>query len=399
MTSMLKKADPAKAWKWFRAMGSPKMVLAPMVDQSELPFRMMSRKYGAELCFTPMLHSLIWQKSQVYRKEQFQTCPEDKPLIAQMCGNDKHALLELALQLQESGVDAVDLNLGCPQGIARRGNYGAFLLEDQDTVVDIVSHLYQKLDIPVTCKIRILLTGEDDTISYCKRLQEAGCSLITVHGRTRNQKHHQTGTNNFEFIKRVKDELDIPVYANGGIQTYEDIQKCLEVTGCDGVMVAEGSLSNPLIFSQKESKHPLEIAKEYLEFYHKYPGETPPKYIRPHLFKILHRQLAKFTDVRAKLGKVYAVDDIQKVLIALEAEEKNSGGTFDELYGEIPTWYDRWRTHNLKNMPGRKKRGEKKGTKKDETASMKKQKMEKGDQKETDEDEVANQIFDTVSSS
>lgn len=123
-----------KAWEFFRKIGSPKYVCAPMVDQSELSFRMLTRKYGATLCYTPMLHSRLTVEDKTYLDKNFNTCPEDRPLVAQFCGNDPDTILKACLKIQDM-CDAVDINLGCPQGIARTGNYGSFLLEKPDVIL------------------------------------------------------------------------------------------------------------------------------------------------------------------------------------------------------------------------------------------------------------------------
>ena len=119
----------------FRNVG--KVVLAPMVNQSELAFRMLCRKYDTNLCFTPMIHSRLFVEDARYAKDVFSTVPEDRPLVIQICGNDPHIMLKASEKLQDH-CDAIDINFGCPQNIARRGNYGAFLLEDEEKVLHIV---------------------------------------------------------------------------------------------------------------------------------------------------------------------------------------------------------------------------------------------------------------------
>lgn len=139
--------------------GQPVMVCSPMVDQSELAFRILCRRYRPNtLCFTPMLHSKRFVHDKTYRSKFFTTCEIDRPLIAQFCGDDSATLITAAKMI-EKHVDAIDLNLGCPENIAKKGHYGSFLLNEPETIIQIVQEMITGLDIPVTCKIRIMESG------------------------------------------------------------------------------------------------------------------------------------------------------------------------------------------------------------------------------------------------
>lgn len=187
----------------------------------------------------------------------------DRPLFVQFCSNDPDDLLGAAKHVQ-AFCDAVDLNLGCPQGIARRGHYGAFLQEDQELIYKLISTLAQNLDVPVTAKMRILETKEK-TLAYAKMILSAGASLITVHGRQRHQKGHETGVADWSVIRYLRENLppETVIFANGNILQYDDIQRCLDATGADAVMSAEGNLYDPSIFAAPPPEVDGKVEREY----------------------------------------------------------------------------------------------------------------------------------------
>lgn len=239
------------------------------------------------LAYTPMLHARLFRDALKYRDHYFQPTKTglaalpsaepgdksgdaymdgnpaiDRPLIVQFCANDPNELLEAARYVQPY-CDAVDLNLGCPQGIAKKGHYGAFLQEDWDVIYRLINTLHENLDIPVTAKIRILETKEK-TLRYAQMILSAGASILTVHGRNRDQKGHKTGLADWSAIRYLREHLppDTVLFANGNILQHEDIEQCLVKTGADGVMSAEGNLCDPTIFAK-----PPPIGEEGREYW------------------------------------------------------------------------------------------------------------------------------------
>ncbi|KAJ7944455.1 tRNA-dihydrouridine synthase [Quillaja saponaria] len=265
-----------RAWAHWNKLGRPKLIVAPMVDNSELPFRMLCRKYGAEAAYTPMLHSRIFTENEKYRNEEFTTCKEDRPLFVQFCANNPDTLLEAARKV-EPYCDYVDINLGCPQRIARRGNYGAFLMNNLPLIKSLVEKLAVNLNVP-----------------------DAGCSLLAVHGRTRDEKDGKKFRADWNAIRAVKNALKIPVLANGNIRHMDDVQHCLEETGADGVLSAETLLENPALFSgfrtsewvvegedsnMQRKLDQADILLDYLKLCERYP--VPWRMIRSHVHKML----------------------------------------------------------------------------------------------------------------
>ncbi|KAF9443764.1 Dus-domain-containing protein [Macrolepiota fuliginosa MF-IS2] len=321
-------------------LGSPKYIVAPMVDQSELAWRRLSRRYGAQVIYSPMINAKMFntQAHKTYRDNNFNiTCGEegdptiDRPLVVQFCANDPDQLLASA-KIIEPYCDAVDINLGCPQDIAKKGKYGAFLQDDWDLIYKLINTLHTNLSIPVTAKFRVFPTVEK-TVAYARMLERAGAQILTCHGRIREQRGVNTGLADWTKIRAVKEAVSVPVFANGNILYQSDIFNCLNATGADSVMSAEGQLYNPALFNGLTAmftpsspsttlslppSHPdylsdeqillrqprhCDLAIEYLDIVLSQKTPTTVSAVKGHLFKIMRPGLTREKDLRERLGK------------------------------------------------------------------------------------------------
>jgi len=273
---------------------------------------------------------------------------EDRPLIVQFCANDPEQLLSSA-KVVEPFCDAVDINLGCPQDIAKKGRYGAFLQDDWDLIFSMINTLHINLSIPVTAKFRVFPTVKK-TVEYARMLERAGAQIITCHGRTREQRGHNTGLADWAKIKAVKEAVSIPVFANGNILYYSDIARCLDATGADAVMSAEGNLYNPTLFTpyspaSTSTAFPFDgglhlphadLALEYLRIVQELKTRTPMSAVKGHLFKLMRPGLAKEIDLRNELGKVKTEGSLDRYVRITEEMKRRMDRDAKEAEGEGP---------------------------------------------------------------
>eukprot|EP00392_Amoebophrya_sp_AT5.2_P004636 g4644.t1 len=368
-----------------------------MVDQSELAFRLLCLDYNTHLCYTPMLNSKMILSSidqeladdlrnlstvdsegkfeeliagnKAYQhvaehwdpvvdldkdglgtdrdhrrdgvckfiEREFQTSPlEHNRVIAQFCGDNPNTVLAAA-RLIEPFVAGVDLNCGCPQGIAKKGHYGAYLLEEPDVIASVCGRLARDLKhVPVTCKIRKVnnRAGYQDTVNLVEQLVNGngggtignnnsswGISALTIHGRTKEEKGQHVKEADWEIARILKQRFGqkIPIFCNGGIENYSDVLRCFEETGCDAVMSSEGLLEDPQLFMPYgvgagvgvagplltrigggKRKPQDVIFEEYVTKYAMRIDNHKPKCVKAHCFHMLYAGLQSFPDLRAK---------------------------------------------------------------------------------------------------
>jgi tRNA-dihydrouridine synthase 1 len=231
-------------------------IVAPMVGASELAFRLMCRKYGAQLCYTPMMMAGEFASSKKYRQREFPTSPLDRPLVCHFAANSPSDFAKAA-KLAAPHCDAIDLNLGCPQRTAYVGHFGSYLLDpkERQRVLDIVKAGAEAVAIPICVKIRLLNTFEE-TQTLVAQLYQAGATIIAVHARYRASFDRKgagarDGPALLDQVQKLKQAFPNQILiTNGNTITYDDVVKNLDTssTNADGLMSAEGILDNPALF-------------------------------------------------------------------------------------------------------------------------------------------------------
>lgn len=225
------------------------LILAPMAGVTDLPFRIICKKYG-----NPGLvcNEMVSSKAIVYEDEKtalMLNCKDEKrPISMQIFGSEPKVMGEAAKRVSEIA-DILDVNMGCPAPKVVKNGDGSKLLQNLDLVRDIVNEVVKNSSKPVTVKIR---KGWDSdhivAVEAAKIIEEAGASAIVVHGRTREEFY--TGSADWDIIRQVKEAVKIPVIGNGDVKTEEDAKKMFEETNVDGIMIGRGTLGNPWIFKK-----------------------------------------------------------------------------------------------------------------------------------------------------
>jgi nifR3 family TIM-barrel protein len=234
------------------------LILAPLAGYSDLAFRLLSRHYGAALCYTEMIscHGLVYGKKKTLQLTQ--TVPAERPVGLQLFGAEPDIMSEAAAIVSDMDVDIIDINMGCPVKKVVKKGAGAALMKDQNLAAAIIRQVCKNATLPVTVKIR---TGwNHETIvapEFAQMAEDNGASGITVHGRTWAQGFG--GQVDWQTITRVKESVSVPVIGNGDITSFQEAFAFLEMSGCDGVMIGRGALGNPWVFSQEGT--PTTIAK------------------------------------------------------------------------------------------------------------------------------------------
>lgn len=222
--------------------------LAPMAGNTNLAYRRLCRKFGAELTTTEMVSSMALHFNDEKTLNYLEKGEDEEPVAAQLFGADAKILAEAAKKVEQRGFHIVDLNIGCPVPKITGGGGGSALLREPDLAESCVAAMVEAADIPVTVKMRAGWDQHDDSApEFAKRMERAGACAITVHGRTREQKY--MGHADLEIIRTIKQSVEIPVIGNGDVTDLASAER-MAATGVDGIAIGRGALGRPWLFDQ-----------------------------------------------------------------------------------------------------------------------------------------------------
>ena len=301
------------------------ILLAPMAGITDKAFRMMVEKYSKPgLVYTEMVSSRALYYDDKKTWDLINLDGETRPIAIQIFGNDPKIMAEAA-KLIEDRADIIDINMGCPAPKVVKNGDGSKLLLDLDLAESIVREVVSAVEKPVSVKIR---KGWDEKNNVAKeaakRIERAGASLITIHGRTREE--YYSGRVDLDTIKEVKKAVSIPVIGNGDIKEAEDAIKMFEVTNVDGIMIGRATLGDPWKIERIKNtlagqeikgytnQDRLNIMLEHLELEIEEKGEyVGIREMRKHLCWYL-KNLKNSSKIREEVNKIEEKEELVQVL-------------------------------------------------------------------------------------
>lgn len=235
------------------------LILAPMAGVTTSAFRKICLEHGAGLVYAEMISDKGLEYNNVKTLKMIEIKEQEHPISMQVFGSNYETITKAVGKiLNNSHVDIIDVNMGCPVNKVVKGGAGSALLKEPQKIYDIVKSLKENYDLPITIKIR---AGWDHNSINCDKVaklaNQARVDAIAIHGRTRSDFY--TGVANLDYIKMVKDAVTCPVIGNGDIKDYSSAQNMLDQTHVDGLMIGRAALGNPWIFEEINSAFNKEI--------------------------------------------------------------------------------------------------------------------------------------------
>ena len=268
------------------------ILLAPMEDVTDLPFRMICKRYGADIVYTEFISSEGLVRDARRSMEKLRLHEEERPVSIQIFGGNLDVMVEAAKVAADSGPDFLDINFGCWVKNVVARNAGAALLKEPEQMQALTKAIVDAVDIPVTVKTRLGWSKDSIVIvEVAKMLEDVGAAALTVHCRTRDMGHD--GDADWTWIPKIKEGVDFPVILNGDVKTPQDVKRAFDTTGADAVMIGRAAIGHPFLF--KRAKEFMATGVEPPEVHHREKIETCLEHLRLEIdYKPLRRAVHEF---------------------------------------------------------------------------------------------------------
>ncbi len=315
-------------------LGDFPLLLAPMEDVSDPPFRALCKENGVDLMYTEFISSEGLIRDAAKSMMKLDIYEYERPIGIQIFGSDIDSMIQATKITEQTNPDIIDINYGCPvKKVACKGS-GAGILQDIPKMVKMTAEIVKATHLPVTVKTR--LGWDDDTkyiVEVAERLQDVGIEAISIHGRTRKQMYK--GEADWTLIREVKNNprMKIPVFGNGDIDTPEKALAYKKEYGVDGIMIGRASIGYPWIFNEikhfvKTGEHlpkpgvkeRVEVTRRHLEMSVKWKGETLGLVEMKRHYTNYFKGIPHFKDYKTKLVTSF---DLQEIYDTLDAIEEN----------------------------------------------------------------------------
>ena len=300
------------------------LILAPMAGVTDLPFRVVCKELGAGMVCTEMVSSRAMFHNDEKTLKLLETKGEKRPISFQIFGSDEESMADATRKITKLA-DIIDINMGCPAPKVVKNGDGSKLLLDLDKAKSLIETVVKNSTVPVTLKMR---KGWDKehivAVELAKVAEEAGVSAITIHGRTRTE--FFSGEVDLEIIKKVKENVNIPVIGNGNVDNEESAYEMFEKTGVDGIMIGRGAFGNPWIFNNikyfietgEKLKEPspeerLDVIKKQINLALENKGEYALKEMRKHIAWYT-KNLKNSSEFRNSINKIENKEELEEKL-------------------------------------------------------------------------------------
>ncbi len=325
----------------WQSLPRPIVALAPMADMTDLPFCLLCKEHGAPIMFREMVSSEAIVRGNPKTLEMARFDERERPLVQQIFGSDPGTMAEAARIIEEKfHPDGIDINMGCPVYNIVSNFNGAALMREPKRAHAIITAMRVAVAAPISVKTRLGWSADTDILEFVKVIEDAGATLISIHGRTKEQGY--SGTSNWDRIGEARHNTSLPVLVNGDITDTASAKDALARSHADGILVGRGALGNPWFFQEilnglDPQRHParstpsiedrIAAVKQHAEWHVDRYGERGVVKLRKHLPYYFKKELRNeipwvdWNDLRAQLVRINSLNELQLILERIQTTD------------------------------------------------------------------------------